>query len=156
METRPLSAWRPEGQWQSSWFWDNFRCHAELEAVYADLTKPFDWRIGREEYRRSLFSDQSEHCWCCGRCYITSEQWIQVTVHCSVFSIQCPYWVLSEVSRSPSSLRMVFSWFSSSADKDKVETERSGYECAPYTVLETTPGYQVNTGYWLGFWMQWK
>ena len=41
---------------------------------------------------------------------------------------------------------MVLSWFSSSAaDKDKVETERSGYECAPYTVLETTPGYQVNT-----------
>ena len=48
---------------------------------------------------------------------------------------------------------MVFSWFSSSsADKDKVETERSGYECAPYTVLETTPGYQVevDTVYWLG------
>ena len=53
---------------------------------------------------------------------------------------------------------MVFSWFSSSADKDKVETERSGYECAPYTVLETTPGYQVDTVYWLGlgFWTQWK
>ena len=67
--------------------------------------------------------------------------------------------LLRPVSRSPSSLRMVFSWFSSSsssADMDKVETERSGYECAPYTVLETTPGYQVNTGYWLGFWMQWK
>ena len=49
---------------------------------------------------------------------------------------------------------MVFSWFSSSADKDKVETERSGYECAPYTVLETTPGYQVDTlstGLGLGF-----
>lgn len=68
--------------------------------------------------------------------------------------------LLRPVSRRPSSLRMVFSWFSSSADKDKVETERSGYECAPYTVLETTPGYQVevDTVYWLGlgFWTQWK
>ena len=65
---------------------------------YDQTIKSFDWRIGREEYRRSLFSDQSEHCWCCGRCYITSEQWIQVTVHCSVISIQCPYWVLSEAA----------------------------------------------------------
>ena len=67
--------------------------------------------------------------------------------------------LLLQVSRRPSSLRMVFSWFSSSsADEDKVETERSGYECAPYTVLETTPGYQVDTVYWLGlgFWTQWK
>jgi len=42
---------------------------------------------------------------------------------------------------------MVFSWFSSGADSkvaDAVpETERGGYECAPYTILETTPKYQV-------------
>jgi len=41
---------------------------------------------------------------------------------------------------------MVFSWFSS-GDKDVgdavPETERGGYECAPYTILETMPQYQV-------------
>jgi len=41
---------------------------------------------------------------------------------------------------------MVFSWFSSSADDSEgavPETERGGYECAPYTILETRPQYQV-------------
>ena len=94
METWPLSAWRPEGQWQSSWFWDNFRCHAELEAVYADLTKPFDWRIGREEYRRSLFSYQSVHCWCCGRCYLHNFGTVN-TSDCSLLSFQYSVPVLS-------------------------------------------------------------
>jgi len=41
---------------------------------------------------------------------------------------------------------MVFSWFSSSAEAASgPETERGGYECAPYTVLESHETYQVRT-----------
>jgi len=42
---------------------------------------------------------------------------------------------------------MVFSWLSSSSE-DKAptpETERGGYECAPYTILETHDTYQVRS-----------
>jgi len=42
---------------------------------------------------------------------------------------------------------MVFSWLSSSPE-DKApapETERGGYECAPYTILETHDTYQVRS-----------
>ena len=39
---------------------------------------------------------------------------------------------------------MVFSWFSSSAEAASgPETERGGYECAPYTILESHETYQV-------------
>ena len=51
----------------------------------------------------------------------------------------------SAVVRSKSRRRMVFSWFSSSAEPAAPETERGGYECAPYTVLETQPTYQVRS-----------
>ena len=47
-----------------------------------------------------------------------------------------------------SSRRMVFSWFSSSAEVTPApapETERGGYECAPFTVLETKDTYQVRS-----------
>jgi len=43
---------------------------------------------------------------------------------------------------------MVFlSWFSagSPAPVDQPETTRGGYECAPYTILETTESYQVRS-----------
>jgi len=43
---------------------------------------------------------------------------------------------------------MVFSWFSSSTESDaepKPETARSGYECAPYTILETAESYEVRS-----------
>jgi len=41
---------------------------------------------------------------------------------------------------------MVFSWFSSSSDSEpKPETERGGYECAPYTILEAKPEYEVRS-----------
>merc|ERR1712198_356370 len=41
--------------------------------------------------------------------------------------------------------KMVFSWFSSSSDSTDPtpETERSGYECAPYTILESNQDYEV-------------
>ena len=39
---------------------------------------------------------------------------------------------------------MVFSWFSSSAEAASgPETERGGYECAPYTILGSHETYQV-------------
>merc|ERR1711997_311843 len=43
--------------------------------------------------------------------------------------------------------RMVFSWFSSSAEPEVAapETQRGGYECVPYTVLESCQGYQVRS-----------
>ena len=44
--------------------------------------------------------------------------------------------------------RMVFSWFKSSAEVTPApapETERGGYECAPFTILETTDTYQVRS-----------
>ena len=45
---------------------------------------------------------------------------------------------------------MVFSWLTSSAEvtpppPPAPETERGGYECAPYTLLETQPTYQVRS-----------
>jgi len=41
---------------------------------------------------------------------------------------------------------MVFSWFSSTSDTEpKPETERGGYECAPYTILESQTEYQVRS-----------
>jgi len=44
---------------------------------------------------------------------------------------------------------MGFSWFTSSAEGTSApatpETERGGYECAPYTILETHPTYQVRS-----------
>lgn len=41
---------------------------------------------------------------------------------------------------------MVFSWFSSSEPSEPApETERGGYECAPYTILETHPHYEVRS-----------
>jgi len=43
---------------------------------------------------------------------------------------------------------MVFSWFSSNTESNaepKPETERSGYECAPYTILETAESYEVRS-----------
>ena len=41
---------------------------------------------------------------------------------------------------------MVFSWFSSSTDTEpKPETERGGYECAPYTILEARSEYEVRS-----------
>ena len=47
------------------------------------------------------------------------------------------------------SRKMVFSWFTSSAEAPSQppapETERGGYECAPYTVLETRDTYQVRS-----------
>jgi len=43
----------------------------------------------------------------------------------------------------PGSRRMVFSWFSSSSGATGPETQRGGYECAPYTILETQESYQV-------------
>ena len=46
--------------------------------------------------------------------------------------------ILREKSR-----RMVFSWFSSSSEPAGPETERGGYECAPYTILESQENYQV-------------
>merc|ERR1712045_815200 len=56
----------------------------------------------------------------------------------------------SAVVRSKSRRRMVFSWFSSAEvtpppPPAAPETERGGYECAPYTVLETQPTYQVRS-----------
>merc|ERR1711997_38136 len=43
--------------------------------------------------------------------------------------------------------RMVFSWFSSSAEPEVAapETQRGGYECVPYTVLESHENYQVRS-----------
>ena len=42
--------------------------------------------------------------------------------------------------------RMVFSWFSSSSNTEpRPETERSGYECAPYTILEAGASYEVRS-----------
>merc|ERR1711892_697487 len=43
------------------------------------------------------------------------------------------------------SSKMVFSWFSgaSEASEPTPETKRGGYECAPYTILENHPNYQV-------------
>ena len=38
---------------------------------------------------------------------------------------------------------MVWPFSSSNVQTEEVEEERSGYECAPYTVLETAPDYQV-------------
>ena len=44
------------------------------------------------------------------------------------------------------SSNMVFSWFSSGAGSEgKPEEERGGYECAPYTILETHPDYEVRS-----------
>lgn len=40
---------------------------------------------------------------------------------------------------------MVFSWFSSSSGATGPETQRGGYECAPYTILETQESYQVRS-----------
>jgi len=39
--------------------------------------------------------------------------------------------------------KMVWPFSSSSAQAEEAEEERSGYECAPYTVLETAADYQV-------------
>ena len=128
---------------------------------YDQTIKSFDWRIGREEYRRSLFSDQSEHCWCCGRCYITSEQWIQVTVHCSVISIQCPYWVLSEAA-APSLEKpqqpqdgvllvlLLLRWQGQGGDRAERLRVRPLHRAGDHARI---PG-QYCTGYWLEFWMQ--
>merc|ERR1711872_1021370 len=41
------------------------------------------------------------------------------------------------------SSRMVFSWLSSGGGEAVPETERGGYECAPYTIIETQSEYQV-------------
>jgi len=38
---------------------------------------------------------------------------------------------------------MVFSWLSSAGGEAVPETERGGYECAPYTIIETQSEYQV-------------
>jgi len=53
--------------------------------------------------------------------------------------------VTSVNSRWLSSSKMVFSWFSgaSEASEPTPETKRGGYECAPYTILENHPNYQV-------------
>jgi len=54
----------------------------------------------------------------------------------------------SALLRSETKKRMVFSWFSSSAEATPPpapETERGGYECAPYEVLETRDTYQVRS-----------
>jgi hypothetical protein len=41
---------------------------------------------------------------------------------------------------------MVFSWFTSPGPAEpEPETRRSGYECAPYSILESGPGYQVRS-----------
>jgi len=41
---------------------------------------------------------------------------------------------------------MVFSWFSSGASSEgKPEEERGGYECAPYSILETHADYEVRS-----------
>merc|ERR1711892_444794 len=48
-------------------------------------------------------------------------------------------------SRWLSSSKMVFSWFSGASEVSEPtpETKRGGYECAPYTILENHPNYQV-------------
>ena len=55
----------------------------------------------------------------------------------------------SALLRPKSRRRMGFSWFTSSAEGTSApatpETERGGYECAPYTILETHPTYQVRS-----------
>jgi len=50
--------------------------------------------------------------------------------------------ILQISKREPQVGTMVWP-FSSSSVKEEPETERSGYECAPYNVLETTTDYQV-------------
>lgn len=56
----------------------------------------------------------------------------------------------SSLQRS-NSRRMVFSWFRSSAGPEVTpappapETERGGYECAPYSILESQDTYQVRS-----------
>ena len=39
--------------------------------------------------------------------------------------------------------KMVWPFSSSNAQPEVVEQERAGYECAPYSVLETAEDYQV-------------
>ena len=46
--------------------------------------------------------------------------------------------------------KMVWPFSSSNAQPEVVEQERAGYECAPYSVLETAEDYQVfNVSAWL-------
>merc|ERR1712222_217399 len=51
--------------------------------------------------------------------------------------------LLQTLKQQPLGKKMVWPFSSSSLQAEEPEQERSGYECAPYTVLETAADYQV-------------
>lgn len=52
---------------------------------------------------------------------------------------------LSSLILRRKSTTMVFSWFTKVTEAAAAETERGGYECVPYTILESTETYQVRS-----------
>jgi len=68
-------------------------------------------------------------------------------MHSTLYKLICPVVTLQhQRSASTGHLKMVLSWIfgsNSSGTDPTAETERGGYECAPYTILETYPEYQV-------------